>query len=140
MNEFAEHFFHKIPLILKPEVGFLSDRKSFSRIFENCQKIFHLNFISIKKKIREPFLIIIHHSFIIHHSSFIIPINLARVQVSLPRRYSARVQVSLPRRPGRKGVDTLGGAPAPPSPPGGDCSDYTLIHPADVLRVMLNYF
>ena len=31
-------------------------------------------------------------------------------------------------------------APAPPSPPGGDCSDYTLIHPADVLRVMLNYF
>ena len=44
------------------------------------------------------------------------------------------------RRPGRKGVDTLGELPPPPSPPGGDCSDYTLIHPADVLRVMLNYF
>ena len=29
---------------------------------------------------------------------------------------------------------------APQAPPGGDCSDYTLIHPADVLRVMLNYF
>ena len=42
-------FFHKIPPILKLEVGFFSDRKSFSQIFEKWQKIFHLKYISIKK-------------------------------------------------------------------------------------------
>merc|ERR1712219_88230 len=43
-------FFHKIPPILKLEVGFLSDKKSFSQIFENTPNFFHLNFISKNKK------------------------------------------------------------------------------------------
>ena len=46
------------PPILKVEVGFFSDKKSFSQIFENRIFFFHLKFISIKKKkIREPFFI-----------------------------------------------------------------------------------
>ena len=36
--------------ILKLEVGFFSDRKRFSQIFENWQNLFHLNFISVKNK------------------------------------------------------------------------------------------
>merc|ERR1712168_867322 len=39
-------FFHKIPPILKLEVGFFSDRKRFSQIFENWQKKFHLKLLS----------------------------------------------------------------------------------------------
>ena len=48
-------FFRKISQVLKLEVGFLSDRKSFSQIFEIAANLFHLKFIS-KKKIRETFL------------------------------------------------------------------------------------
>ena len=50
-------FWPRKPPILKLEVGFFSDRKRFSQIFENRIFFFHLKFISIKKKIREPFLI-----------------------------------------------------------------------------------
>ena len=51
-------FFRKIPPILKLEVGFSSDRKRFSQIFENWYIFFYLNFSSIKKekKNRETFL------------------------------------------------------------------------------------
>ena len=34
---------------------------------------------------------------------------------------------------------TQWGGSRPPNPPRGDCADYTLIHSADVLKVMLNY-
>ena len=51
------------PPILKLEVGFFSDRKSFSQIFENTANFFHLDFISIKKKISEK---LFGSSFIIH--------------------------------------------------------------------------
>merc|ERR1712198_452545 len=54
-NKFGEHFFHKIPPILKLEVGFFSDKKSFSQIFENTEILFHLRVICKKKKIRETF-------------------------------------------------------------------------------------
>ena len=47
-------FFRKIHPILKLEVGFLSDRKSFSQIFEITAYLSHLQFISIKKN-RETF-------------------------------------------------------------------------------------
>ena len=43
-------FFPKIPPILKLEVGFFSDKKSFSQIFENTPNFFRLKFISKKKK------------------------------------------------------------------------------------------
>merc|ERR1711973_585092 len=45
-----DFFFSKIPPILKLEAGFLSDKKSFSQIFQNTPNFFHLKFISIKKK------------------------------------------------------------------------------------------
>merc|ERR1712198_498691 len=38
------------PPILKVEVGFFSDKKSFSQIFENTEIFFHLKVISKKKK------------------------------------------------------------------------------------------
>ena len=41
-------FFHKIPPILKLEVGFFSDKKSFSQIFQNTANFFYLNLISKK--------------------------------------------------------------------------------------------
>ena len=43
-------FWPRKPPILKLEVGFFSDRKRFSQIFENRIFFFHLKFISIKKK------------------------------------------------------------------------------------------
>ena len=43
-------FWSQKPPILKLEVGFFSDRKRFSQIFENRIFFFHLNFISIKRK------------------------------------------------------------------------------------------
>ena len=36
--------------ILKVEVGYFSDKKSFSQIFENLIFFLHLNYISIKRK------------------------------------------------------------------------------------------
>ena len=38
-------FFRKIPPILKLEVGFFSDRKSFSQIFQNTEDLYAVNFI-----------------------------------------------------------------------------------------------
>ena len=50
-------FFPKISPILELEVGFFSDKKSFSQILENTPNFFHPKFISKKKKkIRETFL------------------------------------------------------------------------------------
>ena len=48
-------FWPQKPPILKVEIRFYSDRKCFSQIFENWPFFFHLNFISIKKKIRTFF-------------------------------------------------------------------------------------
>ena len=48
-------FWSQKPPILKLEVGFFSDRKRFSQIFENWQKFFHLNFIFIRKNQRNFF-------------------------------------------------------------------------------------
>ena len=45
-------FWSQKPPILTLEVGFFSDRKRFSQIFENWQKKIHLKFISIKKNQR----------------------------------------------------------------------------------------
>ena len=38
-------FFRKIPPILKLEVGFFSDRKSFSQIFQSTEDLYAVNFI-----------------------------------------------------------------------------------------------
>ena len=49
MTEVSRHlrniFFSKIPPILKLEVGFFSDKKSFSQIFQNSAHLYHLSFI-----------------------------------------------------------------------------------------------
>ena len=54
LNEISENFKKSFlggkPPILTLEVGFFSDRKRFSQIFENWIFFFHLNFISIKRK------------------------------------------------------------------------------------------
>ena len=54
MNEISASlkniFCSQKPPILKLEVGFFSDRKIFSQIFENWIYFFHLKFNSIKKK------------------------------------------------------------------------------------------
>ena len=42
--------------------------------------------------------------------------------------------------PGRKRGRHIGGAPAPPSPPGGDRANNTLTHPADVLQNKIKSF
>ena len=76
--------FNKKPHFLKVEVGFFSDQKVYRL------KIFLANFIvselimsEVSNDLRNIFFsfIIIHHHSFIHH-----PINVARVQVSLPRR------------------------------------------------------
>jgi len=66
-------FFHKIPPILKLEVGFFSDRKKFFADFRKLDMFISPEVYFYKKKIAEPFwIIIIHHSFI-HHSDQKIP-------------------------------------------------------------------
>ena len=56
---FGTFFFRKNPTFSKKKVGFFSEKKSFSQIFQNTAYLFYLNFISKKKnqKIREHFLV-----------------------------------------------------------------------------------
>ena len=76
-------FFPKIPPILKIEVGFFSSKKSFSKIFQNWEIFFYLNFISKKKKKSENTFCLTSLHFHFHFST----INFASVQGStLPRR------------------------------------------------------
>merc|ERR1712198_347162 len=61
MTEVSRHlrniFFHKIPPILKLEVGFFSDRKKFFADFRKLDIFFSAKvYFYKKKKIREPFL------------------------------------------------------------------------------------
>ena len=84
-------FCPKIPPILKLEVGFFSDRKCFSQIFENWICLFHLKFISIKNKKKSENLF--GSSFIIHHSDlcslfYFIFSFLNKLQVKKIRQFS----------------------------------------------------
>ena len=69
-------FFHKIPPILKLEVGFFSDRKKFFADFRKLDMFIspEVYFYKKKKKIGEPFWII-HH----HHSSSSFRLGVGRL-------------------------------------------------------------